>query len=71
MELTKQAVEQIQNACNPAGVAYQLAEWTATVQRDVGTSAATTSPLLRAIVGKLCDMYGIDHDAKYTYEALG
>jgi hypothetical protein len=62
MELNKQNVEFIMGACNPTAVANQLARWSADVIKDGGTDAAKRHPLLRVVVGKLADLYGVDHD---------
>lgn len=70
MELNKQSVDLIQDACNPVAVARQLTEWSAELGKTQGTDAITQSALLRAVVGKLCAMYGIAHDSYYTYEYL-
>jgi hypothetical protein len=72
MKLTKQNVEYIQSACNPLAVANTLAEW----QREIfdannSMTEVRQNRLLRAVVGKLCDLYGIDHDGTYAYEIFG
>lgn len=70
MELNKQNVEFIMGACNPIAVANQLARWSSEVVKEGGgTDAAKKHPLLRAVVGKLADMYGVDHDGS-IYHSL-
>jgi hypothetical protein len=71
MDLNKENVEYIQSACNPVAVANLLAKWTKEVaDTQGGHPAVVKNELLRAVVGKLCDMYGIEHDSMFTYEAL-
>lgn len=71
MELTKENVEFIQSACNPVAIANQLAKWSSEVsQTQGGHPAVVSNELLRAVVGKLCDMYGINHDSQFTYSAI-
>lgn len=71
MELTKENVEFLQSACNPVAVANTLAKWSSEVsQTQGGHPAVTSNELLRAVVGKLCDLYGIDHDGTFAYSGL-
>jgi len=71
MELTKENVEFLQSACNPVAVANTLARWSSEVsQTQGGHPAVTSNELLRAVVGKLCHMYGIEHNGDYTYQGL-
>ena len=70
MELTKENVEFLQSACNPVAIANTLAKWSSEVSQNGGHPAVTSNELLRAVVGKLCDMYGISHDGIFAYSAL-
>lgn len=71
MELNEENVNLIQSACNPVAVANQLAKWSQEVSRKDGLAAVRDNPLLKAVVGKLCSLYGIDHNGMSAYGGLG
>lgn len=56
--------EQIQDACNPIAVANYLVRASKTVDNHHGGGfdALRKDPYIKLIIGKLCSLYGIDHD---------
>ena len=69
-EMVKKDAKDLQDACNPIAVANYLVRASKVVSNDKGGfDALREDPYIRAIVGKLCDLYNIDHDWK-VYECL-
>jgi hypothetical protein len=60
----------IQNACNPIAIAHTLAAVCKYLVDQQGTDYARTHPATRAIIGKLADLSGIDHDGIKAYDGL-
>ena len=73
MELNKENVDYIQSACNPLAVARQFHEWCQAVKDDTNSlDAIRENELLAGVLGKLCDMFGIEHgDRAYRYMQNG
>jgi hypothetical protein len=70
MELNIKNVDFIQSAVNPIAVSRQFAEWVKEVARAEGMTAARQNDLLRGVLGKLCDMFSLEHgDSAYEYMA--
>ncbi len=61
--------DEIQNACNPSGVARELVRIIASAMRDpayTGTDFVRNDPAVRCVVDKLASLTGVqsyDHDA--------
>lgn len=71
LPMTKDNVEFLQSACNPLAVARTLYEWSQQImdeQRDM--NAIKENPYLLAVIGKLCDLYRIEHDGERAYKYL-
>jgi hypothetical protein len=52
----------VQNACNPSGVAHSLHEICCEVSREGGgTDAVRRDPAVRLFVAKLADLCGLDY----------
>lgn len=69
-EQVKKDAAQIQDACNPIAVANYLARASRVVSDEFkGFDKMRQDPYLKAIVGKLCDMFNIDHDGS-VYDVL-
>lgn len=61
MELNKNNVDAIQWARNPIAVSKQFAAWVQEVAQAQGMTAARQNDLLRGVLGKLCDMFSVEH----------
>lgn len=71
MELNRENVDYIQSACNPVAVAHQLNEWSKDVLHATNNMHDVTSNvLLKAVIGKLCSLYNIDHSGEQAYAYL-
>lgn len=71
MELNKENVDYIQSACNPVAVANQLNEWSKDVLHERNNmNDVIDNVLLKAVIGKLCSLYGIDHNGDQAYAYL-
>lgn len=61
---------EVQDACNPIAVANFLVEAMKAVNNEVnGFDALRRDPYLKAILGKLCDLFHISHDGR-IYDVL-
>lgn len=67
----KEDAEQIQDACNPIAVTNYLVRAQKCVDNHHGKGfdALRQDPYIKAIIGKLCSLYGIDHDGR-VYDCL-
>jgi hypothetical protein len=67
----KEDAVHIQDACNPIAVANYLVRASKVVDNHHGKGfdALRQDPYIKAIIGKLCSLYGIDHDWK-IYDVL-
>lgn len=66
----KKTAREIQDACNPIAVCNYLVDAMKVVNDEVnGFDAMRQDPYLKAIVGKLCDLFHISHDGA-VYDVL-
>lgn len=71
MELTRENVEYIQSACNPVAVARQFSEWCKEeLHKTNSMDSIRDNPLLLGVLGKLCDMFKLDHDGERAYKYI-
>ena len=71
MKLNRDNVDAIQGACNPIATANQFAEWvTEAYKQGITMDQIKENELLLGVLGKLCDLFRLDHDGERAYKYM-
>jgi len=71
MDMNRENVDFIQSACNPVAVANTFAEWVKAEFHKTGSmDGLKENDLLLATLGKVCDLFQLQHDGEKAYRYL-